>query len=375
MGVHGKQQIPLYKVTLPPDMAGLLTPVFESGQIASGPNVAKFESLLQGYVGNPYITATSDVSASIEQSLFLAGVHPGDEVLASPMACLATNVPIRNLFAQVRWCDIDALTGSIDPEDVKRRISSRTKAILVFHWAGNPVDLDAILQIARSNGLRVIEDAGEALGAEYRGKKIGNTGTDYTIFSFYPNRHITTLEGAAISCAHPEDYERVRWHKRYGIHQPSFRTEDGEINPASDVAVAGTCTYMNNISAAVGLAQFKSVAEIIQGYQANGSFYDQALQNVGGIAVLRRLPDTKSAYWVYTFLAENRNGLLRRLREKGVYASRVHLRNDVYSCFGPLDRELPGVDRFQRDCLSIPCGSWIGQKEREYIVESIREGW
>jgi len=365
----------LYKVHMPPEAYVALQDVMFSGQIANGPNVGKFESLLQEYIGNPYITSTGDVSSSIALALFMAGVRPGDEVLTSPMACLSTNEPIKNLFAQAIWCDIDPLTGNIDPADVERHISRRTKAILVYHWAGNPVDLEAIILIAKRHGLCVVEDAGEALGAEYRGRKIGNTGTDFTIFSFYPNRHITTGEGAAIAFGKAEDYERGRWLKRYCIHQPSFRNSLGEISSASDIAVAGYNTYMNQIAATIGVTQMSHIADIVACHQSNGLFYDETLRNVPGITVLKRLPDTQSAYWVYTFLADRRNVLLRFLRGRGVYASKVHFRNDQYSCFEGVKRELPGVDEFDQHNLSIPCGWWVTDEGREHIVSVIKSGW
>jgi perosamine synthetase len=366
---------PLYKVHMPPEAYVALKDVIFSGQIANGPKVGEFESLLQEYIGNPYITSTGDVSSSIAVALFMAGVRPGDEVLTSPMACLSTNIPIKNLFAQAVWCDIDPLTGNIDPADIERHISPRTKAILVYHWAGNPVDLDAIMLIAKRHGLLVVEDASEAIGAEYRGRKIGNTNTDITVFSFYPTRQIATGEGAAIAFGNVDAYERGRWLKRYGIHQPSFRDSLGEINIASDVAVAGYSSYMNQIAATIGITQMSYVADIVTRHQSNGLFYDESLRNISGITVLKRLPETQSAYWVYTFLADQRNDLLRFLRSRGIYASKVHLRNDRYSCFEAVKWELPGVDEFERRHLSIPCGWWVTEEDRQYIVATIREGW
>jgi dTDP-4-amino-4,6-dideoxygalactose transaminase len=368
-------KIPLYKVHLPTDMQSCFQSVFQSGNLSGGPNVQRFESLLQSYIGNRNITTTGDVSSSIALSLFMAGVRPGDEVVASPMACLATNEPIKNLFADVRWCDVDPLTGNMDPDDLARKINPRTRAILVFHWAGNPADLDSIYEIAKSNNIPVVEDAGEALGAEYKGRKIGNSGSDFTVFSFYPNRHITTIDGAAIAFSRTENYERGQWLKRYGIHQPSFRTDDGEINPESDIIEPGLNTYMNHIAASIGVKQMEHLAGIVERHQSNGAFYNDALGSVSGLSVLRTIPDTKSAYWVYTLLAEKRDDLLKYMRSKGVYASKVHLRNDIYSCFGADIENLPGVDYFASRCISIPSGWWVGAEEREFVVDCFNNGW
>ena len=368
-----KHSIPLYKVHMPSETLEALREVLYSGQIANGPNVARFEALLQDYIGNPYITSTGDVSSSITLCLYMAGVRPGDEVLASPMGCLAANEPIKNLFAQVRWCDIDPLTGNIDPVDVERQVSLRTKAILIYHWAGNPVNLEAIYNIARKHGLRVVEDAQEALGAEYKGCKIGNTGTDFTVFSFYPNRQITTGEGGAISFRNADDYERARWLKRYGIHQPSFRDECGEINPLSEIPQVGYNSYMNHIAATIGITQMPYLPEIVARHQVNGKFYDEALCDISGIRLLRRPAGTESAYWVYTFLADHRDALLKELWGKGIHASKVHYRNDRYSCFCSVGTNLLNVDTFESRNISIPCGWWVTDNDRKYIVNLIKD--
>ncbi len=363
--------IPLYKVHMPPNVAGIMSEVMATGQIAIGPNVGKFEDLLRDYLGNPLVTTTGDISNSLVLCLFLAGVRPGDDVLMSPLVCLATSCPVRNLFANIRWCDVDPATGNIDPVDLSKRITPITKAIVVYHWAGNPSDLEAIHAVARAHSLAVIEDAGEALGAEYHGKKIGAAGSDYTVFSFYSNRHLTTIDGGAITCTREEDYEKLRWLKRYGIHQPSFRDGDGEINPASDIPLAGWNSYMNHVAATIGVAQMEHLPSIIARYQENGLYYDERLAGVPGVAVLKRPPNSRSAYWVYTFLARERDRLLKRLRKEGVQASKVHLRNDIYAAFGNCAQNLPGVDEFSAHCLSIPCGWWVGEGDRIQIADII----
>jgi dTDP-4-amino-4,6-dideoxygalactose transaminase len=363
--------IPLYKPHIPPGLAERLAAVLSSGQIAGGPAVTAFERLLGDYLGNPWITVNGDVSTALTLCLFQAGVRPGDDVLMSPLVCLSTSCPVRNLFAQIRWCDVDPSTGNLDPADIQRRITPRTKALVVYHWAGYPSDLDAIHSIAHDYGLAVIEDAGEALGAEYHAKKIGAAGSDYTVFSFYPNRHLTTIDGAAIACAREEDYEKIRWLKRYGIHQPSFRDGDGEINKASDIPIAGWNSYMNHVAATIGVAQMEHLPSIIARQQENGLYYDERLAAVPGLTILTRPPKSRSAYWVYTFLVQERDHLLMRLRQQGVHASKVHLRNDVYTCFGNGSTPLPGVDHFSARCLSIPCGWWVSENDRARIADVI----
>lgn len=363
--------IPLYKPHVSTGLAERIAGILSSGQIAGGPSVAAFERSLREYLGSPWLTTAGDISTALTLCLFQAGVRPGDDVLMSPLVCLSTSCPVRNLFANVRWCDIDPMTGNLDPTDITRKVTAKSKAIVVYHWAGNPADLDALHDVARANNLAVIEDAGEALGAEYHRKKVGATGSEYTVFSFYPNRHLTTIEGGAITCASKEDHEKLRWLKRYGIHQPSFRDQDGEINPASDIPTAGWNSYMNHVAAAIGVAQLDYLPSILARHQENGFYYDERLAAVPGITVLRRPPNSRSAYWVYTFLAQRRDYLLKTLRQHGVQASKVHFRNDAYACFEATREALPGVDAFSSHCLSVPCGWWVTDEHRNRIVDIV----
>lgn len=365
------KMIPLFKPHVIPQMKSIVAEVLSSGQIAGGFKVDKFEDLLRAYLCNPWVTTTGDISSSLTLCLFLAGVRPGDDVLMSPLVCLSTSCPVRNLFANIRWCDVDPMTGNIDPAEIAKKITPRTKAIVVYHWAGNPADLDAIRAVAHDYNLIVIEDAGEALGAEYHGKKIGATGSDYTVFSFYPNRHLTTIEGGAIACAREDDYNKVRRLKRYGIHQPSFRNGDGEIDPSSDIPVAGWNSYMNHVAATIGVAQMEHLPRIVARHRENGLFYDRALGDIPGLMVLRRPAGARSAYWVYTFLARERDRLLKRLCQNGIQASKVHIRNDIYSAFGSVPEDLPGVKEFSARCLSVPCGWWVTDEERSRISDMI----
>jgi perosamine synthetase len=129
---------------------------------------------------------------------------------------------------------------------------------------------------------------------------------------------------------------------------------------------------MNNAAATIGVAQMGHLPSIIARYQENGLYYDEKFAAVGDVTVLKRPPNSRSAYWVYTFLVKERDHLLKKLRQQGVHASKVHLRNDLYTCFGSGSEGLPGVDYFSAHCLSIPCGWWVREEDREFIVEVIK---
>ena len=369
--------IPLFKVHMPPGAGAALEATRARGRLAHGPKVEEFARALAPYTGKARVCALSEVSGALTLALFMAGVRPQDEVIVSPLVCLATSMPVANLYAHPRWCDVDPATGMLDPARIAGLVTPRTRAILASHWSGDVADLGALQAAARAHGLKLIEDASEAFGAEYRGHRLGNHGSDFCVYSFSAVRQITAGEGAALFCGSRGDHEQARRLRRYGIHQASFRLPSGDLNPDSDIAVPGFNFCMNNIAATIGLAQFPQVEDIVARQRANGRHYDSALAGAAGLTLLARREDAVSGYWSYSLRAERRADLMRKLHDNGIGCQRLHLRNDRYSCFAHVRRDdaLPGVDLFDRENLSIPCGWWLSPEERERIVACIRAGW
>ena len=359
-----------------PDSAGTaVQEVLQSGYISEGSEVASFARRFTRFLGVERTIPVSSASAALTLALQLIGIAPGDEIICSPMCCTASTMPILTLRALPVWCDVNPNTGMLDPSSVTQMISGKTRAILLYHWAGDVADIAALRNVADQHGLSLIADASEALGAEIDGRRIGACGCDFVAFSFGAVKHITTLEGGALVCISRDDSDRAVKLKRFGIDQTTFRTLDGEINPESDIPEAGYCAYMTNVPAAIGSVQMAGIDSIITKYRTNGLFYDDYLRDIAGLHPLNRLAGSVSAYWTYALRAERRDDLSRYLRENGVGSSRLHVRNDTYSCFPPPRCELPGVDAFDLSTLSIPSGWWIGSKEREYIADLIRKGW
>jgi perosamine synthetase len=367
--------IPLYKPHIPPGAAGVLETVLESGQIAGDGRLPEFEESFRQFVGAPHLVATAEFSRSIEMALRMAGVGPGDGVLISPLACLASTMPLQQVGARPVWCDIDPETGTIAADEVRRKYAPGVKAVLLYHWVGIPGDIDGHLRAAAALGLKVIEDAGESLGAEYAGRPVGAHGFDYSVFSFSPVRHITTGEGAAIALRDEEQARMARIWRRYGIPESGFRDGLGEICHACDIAVPGMHNYMSRLAGALGSLQMRFLPEITAKHRANGAFFDAKLREIAGLRLLSRKDGRVPSHWVYCFLCERRDDLRRRLREAGIYASTVHIRNDGYTCFGAGPAELPVLDAFERGELCVPSGWWITEEQREYIADTIRRGW
>lgn len=361
---------------MPDEVMLELAKTLQSGHIAAGGETAKFEAAVAAFTGNAQVVAVRDISAAITLALYAAGVKPGDEVVVSPMGCLATIMPIANLFAKPVWCDIDPATGMPTASMLGERITPRTRALLPYHLYGDVGDIEGCVALARRHGLPLIEDASEALGAEAGGMRLGRHGADFTAYSFGPIRHITSGEGAALCVADQAATARVMRLRRYGIDTRSFRLANGDLNPASDIPEAGFHYGLDNIAASIGLAQWHWAERNVRAHRDNGQFYDGALQAVPGLRLLARRGDAISAYWAYALRAERRDDLIRKLHENGIGAQRLHLRLDRYSCFkASAAGKLPGVDLFDAENLAIPCGWWVTRTERERIAGLIRSGW
>lgn len=367
--------IPLYKPHIPRGAAAAIERVLESGQISGDGRLPDFEASLRQFIGASHLAVTAEFSRTVEMALRLAGVGTGDSVLLSPLACLASTMPLLQVGATPVWADIDPRTGCLDPDEMRRRRSPNTKAALFYHWVGVPGDVDGMLQAARDLDLKVVEDAGESLGAEYGGRRIGSHGFDYSVFSFSPARHLTTGEGAAIACRDDEQDALARSYRRYGIPQSGFRDRIGEIDPACDVTVPGMHNYMNRMAGAIGMLQMECLPQLVDRHRRNGEFFDRRLADVPGIRLLRRDHGRVPSHWVYCFTCERRDDLRTVLREAGIYASGVHIRNDRYTCFGTGMADLPGVDEFERTQLCVPSGWWVTDEDREHIADTIRKGW
>lgn len=354
-----KNQIELFKVYLPEDLEiSDVKKILFSGKLNSGTNVKQFEEQLQLYIGNSLLMVTSNNSYASLITLALLELKEGDEVIASPMACLASNMPILNFKAKLVWADIDPNTGTLEPESVKKAITSRTKAVLHYHWGGYPGYIDEINEVGREHGITVIDDAIEAFGSEYKGNKIGNVGTDITTFSFQTVRLPNSIDGGAIAFKSREHFEKALRMRDFGINRATFRDKYGEISPTSDITHLGYNAIMNELNAFIGSKVMEKTPSLITQQRVNAGKWDSfCLENK--LVRINQRSEILPNYWVYSFLSDNQMADFLKLRELGFSSSKMHLRNDYYSCFGSFDKTLAGVSEFEKKQLSVPSGWWV----------------
>lgn len=367
------KNIPLYAVVNLPEMEAAAIEVLRSGRIASGEYVARFEAGIGHIVGQPHVVSTLDMTSAIVLALHLSGVGPGDEVLTTAFACMATNSAIALCGATPVWVDLLPGTVEMDPDDLLAKIGPRSKAALLYHVAGYPGPAQQIAALCRPRGIALIEDCDNALFAYRDQVHVGAHG-DFAVYSFYPNRQINTTEGGALVCRDPAAALRARRLRRFGIDPLTFRNQLGEVNPDSDVPEIGWACTMNNLCAALGCAQLPSVAARLEQTRANAAALAAMLDGIPGLRLVPVADGAQAAFWALLVFVDERDNVLRSIKEQGVHVSGIHQRNDAYSAFrqGAGTSALPHTTLVQQQLLGLPCGWWLSAADLTTIASAVR---
>jgi perosamine synthetase len=361
--------IPIVKPYLP-DPLELMPAIQEtlySGYIAEGEKVYEFEKIFGEYINNPYALSLNSGTAALHIALLSAGVTVGDEVISTVLTAEPTNTTIKLVGAKIVWADVEANTGLLDPKSVREKITPKTKAIMLVHYAGMVCNMDEFNKISKEFNIPIIEDAAHALGAMYNGLPVGSN-SEYTTFSLQAIKHMTTVDGGFLSVKTKEKYDQGRLLRWFGLDKKVARLEN-------DIKVPGFKYHMNNINATIGLVQMKHVREIVGKYIENGKYFDKNLKTTPNLELLYYHKNTEPSYWLYTLKVERREDFIKKLAENGITASELHLRNDRHSVFSESNTVLPVFEEFYKKMVHIPCGWWLTNEDREKIVKVINEGW
>lgn len=378
---------PLFKAHIKtPEAIEQISKVLESGFINEGEQVTQLTSFFQDRYKTKNIVLVNSCTSAIQMALELSGVKRFDDVLSTPMTCVATNCPIQNLQADVIWCDIDPMTGCIDPITVEAEIlrefntTSLPKALIVVAWAGNPPDLKALRMICDRYKMKLILDAAHAFDAMYDGENISLI-PDFTCYSFQAIKHFTTGDGGMLVCKNVDDYVNAKKIKWFGIDRDDAKDEKGNWKGQHwdfDVEKAGHKFNMNNLSAALGLSQIPFIDDVIATHRKNANLYSDLMKDSVYVKPLTTPDNSLSSYWVYTILLndefkDKRDELLKRLNAVGIAAGLVHVPNDSYTTFRTSKRILPGVRSFSQRQLSLPVGWWLSSGDIEHIAKQFNE--
>lgn len=377
--------IQLFKVFMSENAGPEVTKILNSGYIGQGEKVEEFESKLRDYFNKDYIVTLNSGTSGLHLALNLlknqSGKWPGlnseDEVLATSLTCTASNFPILANNLKIKWVDIDPETLNIDLDDLARKISPKTKVIMLVHWGGYPNDLDKIKEIQNKcyelYGFKpaVIEDGAHSFGSKYKGKLLGNHG-NMVMYSLQAIKHITSIDGGLLVLPYQELYDRAKLQRWYGIDRNSNRKD---FRCEADIEEWGFKFHMNDVCATVGIENLKHVNEIVGKHQSNANYYDNTLSNIPGITTLSRHEGHESAFWIYSMLVDDRDGFYKWMKECNIVVSQVHERNDKHSCVSEYRSPLPTLDKTIGKVVSIPVGWWVTKEQREYITDCIKKGW
>lgn len=361
--------IPLVKPYFPPreELMPALEEIIYSGYVATGQPVFDFEDQFKSYIGNQNLVSLHSGTDALHLAYILAGVKAGDEIISTPMTAEPTNTSIAMVGARVVWGDVDSRNGLLDPKSVRDLITSKTKAIVLVHYAGMVCDMEEFYKISDQYNIPIVEDCAHAMGAKYNGKLVGNY-SDYTVFSLQAIKHMTTVDGGFLVMKDGSQVDRAKRLRWFGLSKDKTRLDN-------DISEVGYKYAMNNVNATIGLCQMKHVDEVIGKYIANGKYFDSALKGIPGVDLVKYNDNTEPSYWLYTLRVERRNDFCRMMEEKGITASQLHHRSDTHSLFKDSKRNLPGMEDWYSHFVHIPCGWWINEDDREKIVETIKKGW
>lgn len=375
--------IPLFKVFMAPEAPSAVEKVLTSGFIGQGPVVEEFEQKLQAYLETPYALTLNSGTSALHLALhMLKAEHQTGEVLTTAFTCTATNFPIVANGFRIRWVDIDPTTLNMDLTDLERKLNPNVRAIIAMHWGGYPLDMDRLDDILThyyhrtGHFIPAINDAAHAFGSRFKGKSLAQYG-DMTMYSLQAIKHVTAVDGGVLAFSpysgSEKLYRRAKLLRWYGID----RDEKGrtDFRCEADIPEWGFKFHMNDVNAAVGMANLEYANTIISSHQKNASFYDTELSYIPGVKLLTRHPNRESAFWIYSLIVENRPGFYRKMQECGITVSQVHERNDKHSAMKEFWSPLPELDRVVGSVVSIPVGWWVTPEQREYIVDCIKSGW
>jgi perosamine synthetase len=353
--------------------------VLRSTQLNEGRYVEEFEQGLRKTFGIQNPVTVNSCTSALHLSLVCAGIGAGDEVILPAQTFLATGTAILMAGAIPVFADINPMTGNLDPQSFKDKITSNTRAVIPVHWGGLPCNMKEIHAIASENGIEVIEDAAHALGAgifmpDQTYKPIGAI-SKYTCFSFQTIKFLTTGDGGAIGTTDPEIAARLRRLRWFGFDRKTMK-KHYEGDRDCSLTELGYKYHMNNINAAIGLGALKDARKRLARRREIAGAFRCMLNNVPGLTLLEKGWEYDHSYWVFTILVENRLRFIQLMRDVGdIPVSVMDRRIDVHPIFGGKTKNLVGQEEFDKKQISIPVHDELKDEEIDKIIKTIWRGW
>jgi len=347
---------------------------FDYGYFGLAAKVLDFEEELKKYLGAQYVVATNTGTSALHLALDALGIREGDEVIVPSLTFVSSFQAISVTGATPVPCDVYSETLLMDIDDVKRRITDRTRAIMPVHYTGNPCNMDALMQISREYGIRIVEDAAHALGSYYQGRKIGSFG-DVACFSFDSIKTITCGEGGAIICRDAELADMLRQKRLVGIDRKSHTASWKERSWFYKVKTQGFRYHMSNINAAIGLAQLKKIDSFISRRREICRRYDSAFKRIPAINCLPINYDEVAPH-IYVIRVKNgrRDGLMDYLKNLGIETGINYIPNHLHPFYANKTVSLPETENAYQEILTLPLHCRLSDDDVNKVIQGVIEG-
>lgn len=355
-----------------------VTDVLRSSNLTQGPRIKEFEQKVAEYCGAKYAIAVNSGTSALHLACLAAGISNGDEVITSPITFVASANCVLYCGGRPVFADVLKDTINIDPREIEKKITKKTKAIIPVHFSGNPCDLEEIQAIAKNNNLLIIEDATHALGAKYKGSKIGSCKySDMAILSFHPVKHITTGEGGMVLTNDPGYYEKLLMFRTHGITRNSDLLENkNEGSWYYEMCELGYNNRITDIQCALGISQLGKIDKFVKKRREIAQNYIDAFNEIHGITMLKETARAKSSYHLFIVLVKNRRAVHDKLRALGINVN-VHYMpvysHPYYQKVGYGKKICPIAENYYEMTISLPVFPKLSDSEQDFVVRKMIE--
>lgn len=373
--------IPYGRQCLDEDDIKAVVDTLQSDFLTTGPKVHEFEQAVCEYTGAKYAVAVSNGTAALHIACMAAGIGDGDEVITTPITFVASANCALYCGATPVFADIDMDTYNISPKSIRERITEKTKAIVAVHFSGQPCEMDEIHAIAKEHNLVVIEDAAHALGADYKGKKIGSV-SDMTTFSFHPVKHITTAEGGMVVTNSRDLYEKLMLYRTHGITRDESMMTKNDGPWYYEQAELGYNYRITDVQCALGLSQLKKLNSFVEKRRALVDRYNKAFENCAELITPYQAEGCNNSYHLYVIRlkSKDRKEVFLKLREAGIGVNVHYIPVNTQPYYRKYYEEhniknpvCPNAMKYYETAISLPLYPELTEEQQDYVIQKLLE--